>query len=516
MSTTTALPQWPPALTEDHLRSLTLLSSLWSLSHGYTLLPQSPTNPPTSGIPAPLSLLPTPFPRQLYDLAVSLQPIYNALYVRIALDWEFLDRVMGGSVSKVDDFQGELWRGWKSVRDQLVQEKQLGLFRSDYLLHEQEGGLGIKQVEFNTIAASFGALSQRAGELHKYLAKATRNYYDVSPHLSNPANYPTNEPLKKLAAGLAAAWKAFGDEQAVVLFVVQDGERNVFDQKWLEFELLEAHDIHSVRRTFSELSTLSLPSSSDLILPPSSQSFPSLRVAVIYYRSAYTPTDYPTEKEWATRIVLEKSTAIKCPSMALQLAGAKKIQQVLTEDGVLEDFLLGPERPDVGFGKGAGSLTKKYVDDLRSTWIGLYPMDNSSLGQQANQLALQEPERFVLKPQREGGGNNIYRESIPPFLKSLAATPVAEGEPDKKEGYILMELIQPPQKLENWLVRGGEGKPRKGEVVSELGVYGVALFGGEETLNERAGTLLRTKGRESDEGGVAIGISSIDSPLLVD
>lgn len=239
-------------------------------------------------------------------------------------------------------------------------------------------------------------------------------------------------------------------------------------------------------------------------------------MAVIYYRSAYTPTDYPTEKEWATRIVLEKSTAIKCPSMALQLAGAKKIQQVLTEGGVLEDFLLGPERPDVGFGKGAGSLTKKYVDDLRSTWIGLYPMDNSSLGQQANQLALQEPERFVLKPQREGGGNNIYRESIPPFLKSLAATPVAEGEPDKKEGYILMELIQPPQKLENWLVRGGEGKPRKGEVVSELGVYGVALFGGKETLNERAGTLLRTKGRESDEGGVAIGISSIDSPLLVD
>lgn len=167
MSTTTALPQWPPALTEDHLRSLTLLSSLWSLSHGFTLLPQSPTNPPTSGIPAPLSLLPTPFPRQLYDLAVSLQPIYNALYARIALDWEFLDRVMGGSVSKVDDFQGELWRGWKSVRDQLVQKKQLGLFRSDYLLHEQEGGLGIKQVEFNTIAASFGALSQRAGELHK-------------------------------------------------------------------------------------------------------------------------------------------------------------------------------------------------------------------------------------------------------------------------------------------------------------------------------------------------------------
>lgn len=42
------------------------------------------------------------------------------MYARIALDWDFLDRVMGG-VAKVDGFQGELWRGWKKVREELVQ-----------------------------------------------------------------------------------------------------------------------------------------------------------------------------------------------------------------------------------------------------------------------------------------------------------------------------------------------------------------------------------------------------------
>ena len=36
------------------------------------------------------------------------------------MDWKFLDKVMGG-VAKVDSFQGELWRGWKSCRDELVQ-----------------------------------------------------------------------------------------------------------------------------------------------------------------------------------------------------------------------------------------------------------------------------------------------------------------------------------------------------------------------------------------------------------
>jgi glutathione synthase len=230
-------------------------------------------------------------------------------------------------------------------------------------------------------------------------------------------------------------------------------------------------------------------------------------VAVIYYRAAYTPNDYPTNDEWGTRLLLERSRAIKCPSMALQLAGAKKVQQVLTEPGVLEDFLLGPERPDVGFGEGAGRVTRADIEKLRKTWIGLWPMDDSSLGRQAHQMAMQEPHRFVLKPQREGGGNNIYRTDIPPYLDNLERQARKQGDPAAKEGYILMELIEPPRDVHNWLVKGGEGVPGRKDVVSELGVYGVMLFGADprRAVNREAGFLLRTKGRESDEGGVAVG-----------
>ncbi|WWC59434.1 glutathione synthetase [Kwoniella dejecticola CBS 10117] len=522
MSVSTTLPDWPPALTPEQHQHLILLSSTYALSHGFTLLPPQSANPPTSAISAPLTLLPTPFPRGLYELAVALQPLYNALYARITLDWEFLDRVMGGSVSKVDSFQGELWRGWKSIRNDLVQPLQLGLFRSDYLLHETQGEeLSIKQVEFNTIAASFGALSQRASEMHRYLQKATDGFYSISPHLTKPSNIPQNEPLRNLASGLAQGWKAYGKDDAVILFVVQEGERNVFDQRWLEYELLESHGIQVIRHTFSELSSLATidPSTKNLLLPsPLQPSSPPKEVSVVYYRAAYTPTDYPTSAEWTTRILLEQSKAIKCPSMALQLSGAKKIQQVLSEPGVLEDFLLGKDRPDVGFGVGAGSLTRADVDKLRSSWIGLYPMDDSSYGQKAYELAITEPERFVLKPQREGGGNNIYRENIPTFLKELEAEAREDGEPSKKEGYILMELIEPPKGLRNHLVKGGDNHSRNSDIVSELGVYGVSLFGGDvkQNITSTAGTLLRTKGRESDEGGVAIGISSIDSPLLID
>lgn len=48
--------------------------------------------------------------------------------------------------------------------------------------------------------------------------------------------------------------------------------------------------------------------------------------------------------------------------------------------------------------------------------------------------AAAEPERFVLKPQREGGGNNLYGEELRAKL--------AEG--NGLAAYILMQRIQPP------------------------------------------------------------------------
>lgn len=210
--------------------------------------------------------------------------------------------------------------------------------------------------------------------------------------------------------------------------------------------------------------------------------------------------------------------------MALQLAGAKKIQQVLSEPGVLEDFLLGEDRPDVGFGHGAGSLTPRHCKLLRDTWIGMWPLNETLKGEEGYHYALARPTHYVMKPQREGGGNNIYGEDIPKALRALERIPRTNPTSvDPKEAYILMEMIQPPEKIETWLVKGGENKGREVPVVSELGVYGIHIFEEKlkgtdgrpprkvEIVNRSAGTLLRTKGRDSNEGGVAIG----ESPLPV-
>lgn len=99
-----------------------------------------------------------------------------------------------------------------------------------------------------------------------------------------------------------------------------------------------------------------------------------------------------------------------------------------------------------------------------------------------------------------------------------------------------MELIRPPAAAKNTVLRS-DGEVVSGNVISELGIFGTALWrvgrsgdaGGEEESmtegklkrpeilqNEEGGYLLRTKASGSDEGGVAAGFSSLDSAILYD
>ena len=124
-----SLPQWPPEITDEQRSALTLLATTYALSHGLVYLPPADVQPPvpTSAIHAPLALFPSPFPRKQFELAKRLQRKYNVLYARVAMDEEFLDRVMGAEqgVGRVDEFTGQLWRLWKRLRDQGIKQVSL-------------------------------------------------------------------------------------------------------------------------------------------------------------------------------------------------------------------------------------------------------------------------------------------------------------------------------------------------------------------------------------------------------
>lgn len=364
---------------------------------------------------------------------------------------------------------------------------------------------GLKQVEFNTIASSFGGLSSQVAALHRYLL-ATDAYPSSTANIIKVDTLQPSKSASSLAQGLAAAHNAYGLSRSghplCVLLVVQDPERNVFDQRHLEYALLEQSGIRSFRLPFQRtLSVTKLDSARNLIYTPPNSPSTAYEVTTVYFRAGYSPDDYPRDEDWDARLHLERSRAIKCPSILTHLAGCKKVQQVLAT----------PHSPHL----------KRFLPDetvaarVLATFAPIYPLDKSEAGQEARQLATdsESAARYVLKPQREGGGNNIYRKSIPQFLKDLPET--------HWPAYILMEMIEPPP-LKNAILRNGE--LQRGGVIGELGVYGVCLwrngFGDSETgtilENWEAGYLLRTKGDQSEEGGVAAGFGAVDSCCLVE
>jgi hypothetical protein len=203
------LPRWPPQLSAQDESDVVAQAADWALSHSLVMRP----NPPdlTSAIHGPFALYPTPFPRSAFLQAQSLQLAYNDLYANLAADEHFLDEVIGQTVAKVDDFQRGLWDIWQTVRREgIAQPLALGLFRSDYLLHGVN--MAPKQVEFNTIASSFGPLASRVSELHRYLVQSGAYPSPVPPELRLDA-LPENGADVGLAEGLASAHQAYGNKE---------------------------------------------------------------------------------------------------------------------------------------------------------------------------------------------------------------------------------------------------------------------------------------------------------------
>lgn len=76
--------------------------------------------------------------------------------------------------------------------------------------------------------------------------------------------------------------------------------------------------------------------------------------------------------------------------------------------------------------------------------------------------------RFVLKPQREGGGNNIYGTEVRDFMLNLK-------DSRERTAWILMERIHPPFS-KGYIVRpGGPEIPELVDLTSELGIFGVVI-----------------------------------------
>ncbi|CAB9521167.1 Glutathione synthetase, chloroplastic [Seminavis robusta] len=473
---------------------------------------------------APMSLLPNAYPKQAFAQAQTLAPHFNRLVDRVSRDADFLQQTLGGGVSDTDPYTAKLLKLYQEIYcgqdDNFAKTADyMGIHRSDYMLHKgADDKYHIKQVELNTIASSFASLSTKVAALHRHVT--SRFEADVKELLQankekvvgtkggDDDGVPINPALEQIPKAMAVAFSQyvsrFSPSNAVIVFVVQDGETNTVDQRMLEHRLWSDHQIPVVRMSLTRAHTEieRNDSTGALTITATGQ-----EVAILYFRAGYAPTDYPDGYdgvEWQARAKLEQSRATKSPALGYHLAGTKKVQQELARPGVLERFF-----PD----------DTAAVEGLRAAFAGLYSLGEDATTEDkaaVKDVLLSGAEGgYVLKPQREGGGYNFYGEQLAAKLKENVKVTGDDVELAPVLGeFILMERLFPPMQRAI-LLRGGKVEG-SGDTISELGCFAavVASKDGNILHNEYAGFLLRTKFANVDEGGVASGFATLSSPYL--
>lgn len=144
------------------------------------------------------------------------------------------------------------------------------------------------------------------------------------------------------------------------------------------------------------------------------------KVAVVYNRTTFRLSDYifgeeyDAQRSWEAKLMVCKSNALSIPPIEFELVNSKRVQTELAKPEVLRRY-----------------ASQEDADLIMTTRVGEWEFDSIS---QENLAALTakveaDPSAYVLKPNLEGGGNNLYGEDILSKLR---------GDRHALRSYILM------------------------------------------------------------------------------
>ena len=417
---------------------------------------------------APFSLTPYQLPSSLISQLQIHTQWSSLLFWKVAQNSDFLREILEPT-AKVDEFVRFLL---SLIPNEKRQDQQLLINRNDFLFERKENGeLQPLQVEFNTISASFAHLSGRVTALHQQLQQENILKAAPLPHYA----------IAGFASGIKETIENLGWQDAALLMLVQPKERNWFDQMGL-FAALSQRGVRVVRATLAEVHQKGKLKNGDLWVGPQ-------RIGIVYFRAGYAPGDLPDEDSRSARRMLEASSAVLVPEASMQLAGTKKIQQVLADSSILSEFV--PE---------------SVADQLKAYFAMMFGLEEEVEGRPAREFLAENAEQFVLKPQREGGGNNVYGAEIRDFLTSL---PTSEDR-----AWIAMKRIE-AETAESLLVVQEQAQSHQS--ISELGIFGLLRAQSDDLrINMPVGHLVRTKASNVNEGGVVAGYACLNSLISTD
>mmetsp|Transcript_11402 Transcript_11402/g.22377 ORF Transcript_11402/g.22377 Transcript_11402/m.22377 type:complete len:225 (+) Transcript_11402:40-714(+) len=180
---------------------------------------------------APISIIPCYYNQSDVQAITEVQRIINVMVDKIARNPTWLHKLIE-PIAEADDFTRRLLEISKTVhREGIKQQKYLGILRSDYMMDTATGKP--LQVEINTISAGLGVLSTKTRSLHQLILERFAHKFEVAPSSDKLAEVTAWQGVVNF---LAAGFKAYGGT-GYILILVEENERNIFDQLPLSLEL---------------------------------------------------------------------------------------------------------------------------------------------------------------------------------------------------------------------------------------------------------------------------------------
>lgn len=435
-------------------------------------------------VPLKMTLFPSVYERLGVEQLFEDQRVINKLVYKVSEDRAVLDLVAkGGLVVAGERIEARphndpMYRTLERIRKEKRGGKREAMFvRADYI--ESRAG-EFKQVEINTMACSFPVFGAEVNGIHARMFQSPeyRKAFQRLRGQSCDGKVLISDSDRKFVSFVKECRDAYARESLPrypLCALLVDNDISIFCKNYVE----KAKIIDSLGEAGIEMAHVTskdIRKSLEISEGGRRVIYKNKEVFLAYYRWLYNADQY-TEGDVELRVLLERSSCMNVPSVEVQIVGLKFFQGIFARRPFLERYLADGE---------INRVMRYFVDFMTVEEYGRRGPGNKA---------------YVLKPLKEGGGNNLFGEDVARKLSELG---------DEERGsYVLMEEIYGKTRRNKFL-----GEP-EGNLIGEIGVFGYVIGsqGGMER-NEDAGYILRSKDEASKEGGVSMNYGGLDSIIV--
>ena len=183
----------------------------------------------------PCVIYPSPIVKSFFEKIDFYQIAFNKIFDKLSRDQQFLEEILN-PLSESDEFiKKNLEISKKAHEFPQKQKIQLNIFRNDFMVDKIKKF--IYQTEFNTIAVTMATFSDEMKRFYSYFSKKYPEFFERFLNKNDrEVLIEKSDSIPNFVDSIIEALKLFNEnyKETLIIFVVQENEKNIYDQRSIE------------------------------------------------------------------------------------------------------------------------------------------------------------------------------------------------------------------------------------------------------------------------------------------